>query len=225
MYTLLLILFLLLSGGLLFLLKSNPGLKPATYVLPVLALLLFVFRPGPSERSPITNTRFQRQIAARTGEQLALALRLHLSGPGPVLVFHPENASTAFRQLHGTRLLDGIEQPFTLENRTVTFYPLPEMIYVDLPTLNQALKENPGTAGIILAGLQIMSDEDILTADLPPIVLSDLGDPASSEWALEHGVAVAALFHQDAAHPAQNNITPEAYFDTRLEFRFTARNP
>lgn len=225
MYTLLLIVFLILSGGLLFLLKSNPGLKPAAYALPVLALLLFVFRPSPSARTPATHTRFQRQIATRTGEQLALALRLHLSGPGPVLVFHPDNTSTAFGQLHGARLLDGIEQPFNLENRSVTFYPLPEMVYVDLPTLNQALMENPGTAGIILAGLQIMSDDEMRTADLPPIVLSDLGDPASSEWALEHGVAVAALFHQDTAQPVQKNIRPEEYFDTRLEFRFAAGNP
>lgn len=216
MYTLLLILFLLASGGLLLLLKSNPGLKPAAAALPAAALLLFVFRPAPSGGGGYT-PRFQHQLAARTGGQLAQALRPHLREQGTILVLHPEKSSPAFRQLRGERFLSGIEQAFRTDIRPIAYYPVPDTLYVDLATLREALRDRPDTAGIVLAGLQIMSDENLRAASLPPLVLSDLGDPATSEWALQNRVAVAALFIRNSDGPRPEPSSPEAYFDARFE--------
>jgi hypothetical protein len=222
MYTLLLILFLILSGGLLFLFKSNPGLKPAVYTLPVLALLLFVFRPAPSGRIREISPRFQQQLAQRTGEHLAQALRPYLAVQGPILVLHPDKSSPEFQQRNGNHILAAIEESFKRENRRVIFFASEDELHADLTSLHRALSQNSDTAGIILAGLQLSSDENLRNASLPPIVLSDLGDPGTSEWALEHGLAVAALFHRDGPHPAENRITPDDYFKSRFEFRTAA---
>ncbi|MCC5845639.1 MAG: hypothetical protein JJU05_15425 [Verrucomicrobia bacterium] len=220
MFTLLLMLFLLLSLGVLLFLKSKPGLKPVAFALPVIALLLFMFRPAPStNRRPQTDRRFQQELARITGSHLAMSLTSHLPSRSSVLILHPERRSHVFQQIQGRHFLAGIESGLETHAGAVHVFPVQEELYINTQTLRRALSQYEGVNGLILIGMQIMADPDLRSLSLPPMVLSDLGDPGSSEWALQNGVAKAALFSKDSAEQLPERPGPEAYFTSRYEIR------
>jgi len=152
MFTVLIWLFLFLAVALLVLAKTNPALKKAAYVLPVLALFLFFFRPTSSPSGGAhTSARFREGLAVVTGGHLAAAMEKHIPEEAVVVVLHPEKESSTYRQIQARHLLEGIQNGFSTLRPRVVPHPVSDTLYVDLATLNQALGAHPGARGVILS--------------------------------------------------------------------------
>lgn len=232
MYTFFIVLLIAASAVVWFLGKNTPKLLPVAYVLPMVALGLMILRGCGGVGNPnVPSGRTQANAAYQLGEQLGVTMANLLPDRGTVLAMHPTPRLPAYSRTHVRQMLQGMEKElrqrgFTLKaveinEANAAGDPLADGYYIGPITIQRFADQHGDPVGVVLLGLQIGTAEEIEMAAIPLLVLTDTGDPGSSEWALANGHALAAVFENvGGARP------PDRADSVRVQLpRFIIRTP
>lgn len=230
MYFFIIFILLALSVVTLFLSKSYPLFKPVGGVLPILAILVLIFKPGSPDALPVSKQLLNEEARA-VGEQLARSIISTLPKKGVILVIHPDENSRNRIQ----KKLQGMGNALEFSGYTLITHSLIEADAVDdpltdgttigSPTVRKLAANQNNPVGVVLLGLFFIMGDEQSAAPLPQLVLATVGDPSTSEWALDRGLAVAALFEKSQALSSINDktLTTEDRFNLRFEIRTSNR--
>lgn len=231
MYFLIIFILLALSVATLFLSKTYPVFKLAGGILPIAAILILIFKPGSPNTLPVSKQVLNEE-ARGVGEQLARAITRTIPQPGGILVIHPAENSSVYLLSRIQEQLQGLGDSLESTDYTLTTHylteadavndPLTEGTFIGSPTLSRLAANQYDPVGVVLLGLNLTMGDEQPAANLPPLVLTTVGDPATSEGALYSGLAVAALFEKISAPLSSlqdKTLTAEERFNHRFEIR------
>lgn len=235
MYFLIIFILLALSIATLFLAKSHPSFKPVGVILPIVAILIFIFKPGSPSAIPVSQQVLNEE-ARSVGEQLARSITGALPQTGVILVVHPDEQSPAYANSRIQKQLQGLEEGLASSGYTMISHalvqadavddPLTDGTYIGSQTLKKLSADRQNPSGIVLLGLQFGIGDEKPSPTLPPLILASIGDPGTSQLALDRGIAVAALFEKTEAplySIKDRSLTAKERFNLRFEIRTSDR--
>lgn len=234
MYTFLLVCLLAASIAVWVFGRSNPKLLPVGYALPAVALGMLLFRGCWGGRdAAVPPARVQANMAAHLGEQLGVEAANLIPERGAVVVIHPSPGAPAYARARVRHMIQGLEKglnprgfalhPMEMNESNAAGDPLADGSYIGPQTILRLSGEVDAPVAVVLLGLQIGTASPAEMAAVPPLVLTDTGDPGSSEWALERGHALVAVFEREGASTHDNRAPVSARVESRYEMRVPAR--
>lgn len=233
MYLPVILILLSLSVVTLLLAKKHPGFKPVGGTLLVAAVLLMILKPENSNVLPVSRQALNDE-AKGVGEQLANAIIRTIPKTGVILVVHPNKNSSAYAQNRIQKHLQGLSDRLESTGYSLITHglvetdsvndPLTEGTFVGSLTLSEMVVNHTNSVGVVLLGLNLAVGEEAPDPSLPPLILAGIGDPVTSEWALDNGIAVAALFEKiDAPLSSiqEQGLSVEERFNRGFELRLS----